>query len=127
VAGIVLPAFKSVHGKSGVIESYSHEIAVGLDDGRRQSFSRPQFMTFLPVIHQSEFLERQCQPAALSGTTQTEVCRREKGARLFLDRAKAFYPNHDVRYVDVVWKKLRFETQTRTSTVAPVDTIRLAP
>lgn len=124
---IVLPAFKSVYDQSGVIESHNHRIEVEFSDGERVSFGRSEFMTFMPIIHQSVFLDKQCQPASLSGTEKTEVCQQSDGARLFIDRARELVPDRDLWAVDVIWKRLRFDMTTHTSTGSPVDTLRLWP
>lgn len=124
---IVLPAFKDVHGRSGVVESKDQHIDVVLTDGERVSFERPQFMTFMPIIHQSVFLKNQCQPAALSGSEATDVCRRPEGKPLFLDRARALFPEKHVRSVDVIWTHIRVDVQTRASETIPLDTLRLRP
>lgn len=124
---IVLPAFKDVHGRSGVVESKDQHIDVVLADGQRVSFERPQFMTFMPIIHQSVFLENQCQPASLSGAVHTDVCRNPEGKSLFLNRARGLFPEKDVRSVDIIWKRIRVDMQTRESETTPLDTLRLRP
>jgi len=124
---IVLPAFKDVHGRSGVVESKDQHIDVVLTDGQRVSFERPQFMTFMPIIHQSVFLKNQCQPVALSGSEHTDVCRRPEGKSFFLDRAQALFPEKEVRSVDIIWTRLRIDVQTRASETTPLDTLRLRP
>lgn len=124
---IVLPAFKDVHGRSGVVESKDQHIDVVLTDGERVSFERPQFMTFMPIIHQSVFLKNQCQPTTLSGSEATDVCRHPEGKPLFLDRARTLFPEKNVRSVDIIWKRLRVDVQTRASETIPLDTLRLRP
>lgn len=124
---IVLPGFKSVYatGDRFHVETPSIDVVFATEGRDRVSPSR--FLDPLPRSHHPSFLSAQCRPVSLSGTMETEACRKPGGQQWFVDRARALYPDRSVRAVEVVWGGLYFDPGTRRVATAPLDTLRLSP
>lgn len=122
---IVLPGFKHVYSTDDAFEVDHTAVEVQFADGEQASVSSSAFLAPFPRSHHSAFLQVQCKPTALSERADTERCLEPEGQRWFTSRAADLFPERDVRQVDVVWSRLRFEPPT--STLIPQDTLRLTP
>lgn len=123
---VVLPGFKSVYATGERFRVEKPSIDVVFANEGREAVPSSRFLDPLPRSHHPSFLSAQCRPVSLSGTKETEACRRPGGQQWFVDRARALYPDRSVRTVEVVWGYLYFDPGTRRVATAPLDTLRLS-
>jgi hypothetical protein len=134
---VVLPGFKKVYDTGQDIVVEDTQIDVQFGNGMTATTRPSEFLALLPRSHHGAFLSKQCRPASLSGSAETERCTTDTGSRWFVERAETLYPNREVQRVDVVWTRLTFDRGTgdarnvpatsATVTRTPLDTLRLDP
>lgn len=122
---VVLPGFKNVWDGHEAIEVTDVELTVRFADGGTAPLTVPALLADLPRSHHGAFFRTQCQPAVLSGTSDTERCRTADGRAWILRRLAALYPGQTPAALDVVWVRLTYAPTHPVAHATPLNTLSL--
>lgn len=125
---LVMPGFKRVWNGEGAITTQHVSLEAYFCDGSRAGVSVLAFLSALPRSHHRAFLERQCRPASLSGSSATERCLEPAGLHWVQERLRVLYPDRHPTALHVIWSTLAYHPGAppgEAATTQPLDTLVL--